>query len=275
MASPYGMAGLVWETFKVPEAVLDTLQVASLGASFVQLPNEILFAIIEEADAIDQLALAVSCKRLLDASTGVALKSNAWAGRSMQPQYRQVLLAQLSSSSPNGWKLCIPCRLYRPTSEEYWTPKIDLDKCILYGTEQVWAIKKWTENPLCNYCPECVLYHSKHMSEADTCWNLSDARSLAPTWPAQQSSVIGRAKSLLLALYHAHALGMFEDCSSCPSDPDADAGVCWKEIAVQDFLYSTACTVYLLHARKDEDITVTITIMDPKPEDPQSRVTPG
>lgn len=36
-----------------------------------------------------------------------------------------------------------------------------------------------------------------------------------------------RAKSLLLALYHAHALGMFEDCSSCPSDPDADAGVCW------------------------------------------------
>lgn len=175
MAPPYGMAGLVWETFKVPEAVstekllvplrviltasyqvLDTLQVASPGASLVQLPKEILFAIIEEADAIDQLALAVSCKRLLDASTGVALKSNAWAGKSMQPQYRQALLAQLSSSSPNGWKLCIPCRLYRPTREEYWTPKIDPDKCILYGNEQVWAIKKWTENPLCNYCPECV-----------------------------------------------------------------------------------------------------------------------
>lgn len=175
MAPLYGEAGRVWEPFKVPKGVssekllvplrviltasyqvLDTLQVASLGASLVQLPNEILFAIIEEADAIDQLALAVSCKRLLDASTGVALKSNAWAGKSMQHQFRVASLAQLSSSFPNAWKLCAPCRLYRPTREEYWTPKVDLGKCILYGDEQVRAIKEWKETPLCDYCPECV-----------------------------------------------------------------------------------------------------------------------
>lgn len=49
--------------------------------------------------------------------------------------------------------------------------------------------------------------------------------------------------------YHAHALGMFEDCSSCPSDPDADAGVCWFVCLLVrgvDLVGDSALTVLLL-----------------------------
>ncbi|OBT74992.1 hypothetical protein VF21_06297 [Pseudogymnoascus sp. 05NY08] len=54
-----------WKKFTVPSEVLDTLQDASRGAPLLRLPMEILIAIFEEVDDIDQLALAVSCKHLL------------------------------------------------------------------------------------------------------------------------------------------------------------------------------------------------------------------
>ncbi|OBT67019.1 hypothetical protein VE03_04507 [Pseudogymnoascus sp. 23342-1-I1] len=157
-----------WREFTVTEGVLHTLQEASPATPLLKLPPEILIAVFNEADAIDQLALAVSCKRLLkvccnrhpDGSTGVPLKSNAWNWRSMEPYQRVAILAQLPSSTPNAWKLCIWCEFYRPTREEYWRPKVDLHKWVVLKAKEpemmMGATAYWKETPDAVFCPECI-----------------------------------------------------------------------------------------------------------------------
>ncbi|KFZ00684.1 hypothetical protein V500_00970 [Pseudogymnoascus sp. VKM F-4518 (FW-2643)] len=176
------LQALVWlieDVRDMGQKVLDTLQDASPAAPFPQLPTEILVAIFNEVDDIDQLALALSCKRLLEASTLVSLKSSVWTGYFMKPDLRRAVLSRLVSPTTktwNTWKVCSGvCTAYRPTQKRYWKAKADLDRWAVIKANEpemmLGAIKDWKHNPGASFCPLC---------------NLSDARSLVPTWPTQQ-----------------------------------------------------------------------------------------
>ncbi|ELR06161.1 hypothetical protein VC83_01308 [Pseudogymnoascus destructans] len=69
---------------------------------------EILIAIFKEVDDIDQLALAVSCKHLLQVFTLVSLKTSIWL---------KDILVRLLSPTTNARKICSVCTLYRPTGK--------------------------------------------------------------------------------------------------------------------------------------------------------------
>lgn len=168
-----------WKQFTVPSGVrlrklllpprvilttsyqlLGTLQNASRGAPLLQLPMEILIAIFEEVDDVDQLALAVSCKHLLQLSTLVSLKTSIWAGRLVSPHRMMDVLVRLLSPTTNAWKICTICTLYRPTREKYWKAK-----AVLQGRDVVKAgkempmtggINEWKYNKNATVCPECV-----------------------------------------------------------------------------------------------------------------------
>ncbi|KFY77963.1 hypothetical protein V499_02776 [Pseudogymnoascus sp. VKM F-103] len=150
-----------WKQFTVPSGLLGTLQNASRGAPLLQLPMEILIAIFEEVDDVDQLALAVSCKHLLQLSTLVSLKTSIWAGRLVSPHRMMDVLVRLLSPTTNAWKICTICTLYRPTREKYWKAK-----AVLQGWDVVKAgkevpmtggINEWKYNKNATVCPDCAL----------------------------------------------------------------------------------------------------------------------
>ena len=144
--------------------VLDTLQDANPAAPFIQLPTEMLVAIFNEVDDIDQLALALSCTRLLEASTFVSLKSSVWTGHFIKPGRRRAVLGRLVSPTTktwNTWKLCSGvCTAYRPTQKRYWKAKANLDRWALVKANEpemmLGAIKDWKHNPCASFCPVCV-----------------------------------------------------------------------------------------------------------------------
>ncbi|KFX91611.1 hypothetical protein O988_07672 [Pseudogymnoascus sp. VKM F-3808] len=117
-----------WKQFTVPREVLSTLQNTCPSTPLLQLPTEILIAIFDRADDIDQLALALSCKHLIHASTLVSLKNSVFAGHMVNPYQLRTILVRLMSPTTNAWKLCTLCTLYRPTRKSYWEVKADLRK---------------------------------------------------------------------------------------------------------------------------------------------------
>ncbi|KFZ16221.1 hypothetical protein V501_02336 [Pseudogymnoascus sp. VKM F-4519 (FW-2642)] len=150
-----------WKQFTVPSELLDTFQNAHPAPPLLQLPIEILIAIFEEVDDVDQLALAVSCKQLLQVSTLVSLKSSMWAGRLVSPYRMMDILVRLLSPTTNAWKICTVCTLYRPTREKYWKAKADLQgrDVVKAGKEMpmTGGINEWKYNKNATVCPNCSM----------------------------------------------------------------------------------------------------------------------
>lgn len=116
--------------------------------------------IFDEADDVDQLALALSCKHLLQASTLVSLKTSVCAGYWVNPYRLRALLAQLLSPTTNAWKICTICTRYRPTRKRYWKAKADLQKWNIVKAKEpeliTTIINDWKHAKKTTFCPECM-----------------------------------------------------------------------------------------------------------------------
>lgn len=143
-----------------PCQVLSTLQNTCPPTPLLQLPTEILIAIFDRADDIDQLALALSCKHLIHASTLVSLKSSVCAGHMVNPYQLRTILVRLMSPTTNAWKLCTLCTLYRPTRKSYWKVKADLQKWEEVKAKEAElmtiTISDWKHVEKEVFCPECM-----------------------------------------------------------------------------------------------------------------------
>ncbi|KAK8041735.1 hypothetical protein PG993_006258 [Apiospora rasikravindrae] len=100
-------------------------------ASLSRAPNEPWLIIQGHLDPIDQVALALTCKRLLSASaisTIMLPSSPAHKGPGTdrgECKNLPLLLARVRPLTPSGLlspdlALCRNCQLYRPTWERYW-----------------------------------------------------------------------------------------------------------------------------------------------------------
>lgn len=117
-------------------------------------------AVFDAADDIDQLALALSCKHLLQASTLVSLKTSASAGRDVNPYRLRAMLIQLLSPTTNAWKICTVCTFYRLTGKGYWKAKVDLPEWDFLKAKEARlmavTISDWKHDRKTTYCPKCL-----------------------------------------------------------------------------------------------------------------------
>ncbi|QQK46449.1 F-box domain containing protein [Penicillium digitatum] len=155
-----------WGAFKIPQTLLETPLVTQ-SSGLVALPNELLLQIIANAHSVDQLSLALTCKRML------ALSAMATITIPSAPMHRayslncSAMLALLRALQPRGarghpkksWAPCCVCYRYRPKRRGYWTlvEKLyeeDLFCGILAGYEYV--VDSWSDKRSSSYqCPEC------------------------------------------------------------------------------------------------------------------------
>ncbi|OBT88617.1 hypothetical protein VE02_03991 [Pseudogymnoascus sp. 03VT05] len=100
-----------WDKFIIPSEVLATLPNACTGAPLLQLPTEILIIIFDKANLIDQLCLALACKRLLQVSTMVSMDASEPDAISMQALHDRL------GPTTKDWRVCFGCTQYRPKRE--------------------------------------------------------------------------------------------------------------------------------------------------------------
>jgi hypothetical protein len=141
------------------------------SSSLERLPAELLVKIFNEAGHLDQLALALSSKHLLDVSTLADIKISSCAGK---PQDRENMEALLKIVQPLGktglpnrtWIVCLDCFRWRPRKQAYWREQVyrlpyrdswkDVESFWKVAVEEHWENKvaQWKRHSLLQ-CPEC------------------------------------------------------------------------------------------------------------------------
>ncbi|KAL1958528.1 hypothetical protein VTO42DRAFT_4392 [Malbranchea cinnamomea] len=122
--------------FHIPESLHSTPMDAQSGSHLLRLlPADIITLIFDESDPSDQLALALSCKRLLNIATLIHLKYNAATAVLASPDEREKRAETIArclfriggelGHPLQAWRLCAQCLRYRPTAEKYWDAKMD------------------------------------------------------------------------------------------------------------------------------------------------------
>ncbi|OBT47408.1 hypothetical protein VE00_03233 [Pseudogymnoascus sp. WSF 3629] len=147
-----------WEKFTIPSEVLATLPNTCTSAPLLQLPTEILITIFDEVEIINQLALALTCKRLLQVSTLVSLDVSDLVVRKPDTLGLRELLFRLGPTTED-WRICIHCTKFRPTRQSYWKAKADLEKWTEAENRQGWMmaiIHLWEHFYGGSCCPECM-----------------------------------------------------------------------------------------------------------------------
>lgn len=115
--------------------------------------------IFDEVDIIDQLALALACKHLLQDFTLVSLDISKLIREEPDVGTVLALLCRLRPTTED-WKLCMGCFKYRPTTESYWKAKSDRDnwaRAKENNQEDIMGlIHGWKQYRSNMFCPECV-----------------------------------------------------------------------------------------------------------------------
>jgi hypothetical protein len=132
------------------------------------LPTEILISIFVYADIIDRFALALTCKKLLQISSLVTLKTSVFIGQAesnrscitristMEQLLRRVKPLTTTGLPTKTRSICIDCLQYRLTKKSYW------EKKAVTCNISVWRsiISGWN-NGHSLQCPECCIIETK------------------------------------------------------------------------------------------------------------------
>lgn len=99
------------------------------SSSLLRLPAELLIEIFEHVGLLDQIALAIACKRLLQVSTLVPLKISSMAGQYCDSGTMEKLLKIVQPLNEAGrakmtWIVCLDCFQWRPRKKSYWTKRL-------------------------------------------------------------------------------------------------------------------------------------------------------
>ncbi|KND87657.1 hypothetical protein TOPH_07698, partial [Tolypocladium ophioglossoides CBS 100239] len=158
-------AGAQWDALKIPPTVLGTSQVAQSSALLV-LPNELLLQIFAHAACLDQLFLALTCKRMLAVCCMTTIMIPSAPRHRADRLNCSAMLALLGIMQPRGarghpkksWAPCCVCYRYRPKRKSYWKVEKRYQEglyCgILAGYDSV--VDSWSHKWSSSYeCPEC------------------------------------------------------------------------------------------------------------------------
>ncbi|KAH7157831.1 hypothetical protein B0J13DRAFT_650521 [Dactylonectria estremocensis] len=114
--------------FKVPTELLNAVSQGS--STLVRFPSELLVNIFTHlANPVDELCLALSCKRLLQVSTFWTLKiPSVEKHRFLRPPFCLSMLSMMRRLAPVDSKgrlkqttgLCCDCLRYRPLKKTFW-----------------------------------------------------------------------------------------------------------------------------------------------------------
>ncbi|KAL9103211.1 MAG: hypothetical protein Q9163_001738 [Psora crenata] len=117
-----------WKPFIVPQNLLRSD--VKWSSPLLSLPTEILIEVFSHARMLDQLALALACKRLLQVSSCIRLKISSLTGQpvsrhsgTMEKLLRFVRPVDARGRPKRGWSVCVDCLQYRPMRKSYWKKK--------------------------------------------------------------------------------------------------------------------------------------------------------
>src|SRR2546423_4256398 len=131
------------------------------------LPTELLVQIFNHAGLLDQLALALTCKYLLQVSTFVCLKISSLTGksvscrRSTMEELLRIVRPLYAGRPKRAWHICVDCLQYRPTRKSYWNnywkkkQASGLSATIWESMVAHWNSRSSLQCPECYY-DECV-----------------------------------------------------------------------------------------------------------------------
>ncbi|PNY28306.1 Uncharacterized protein TCAP_01766 [Tolypocladium capitatum] len=161
-------AAAQWGTFKIPGTLqlLATPQVAQTSA-LLALPNELLLQITKHAGSVDQLFLALACKKMLAISAMTAITIPSARRHRADRVDCSAMLAILGVVQPRGprghprksWAPCCVCYRYRPKRKSYWAlvrrRYKGEDSCGFFSGYD-WTVHSWSRKDSSSYqCPEC------------------------------------------------------------------------------------------------------------------------
>jgi len=114
--------------------------------------------IFHHGDEVDQLCLALACKKLLQTSTVISLKTlrpiehkAACPCRSMERLLTRIKPLNGRGCEKKSWAVCYDCMRYRPTMKSYWKGKRGD-----WVSKESWEdfVKSWEKRSLVQ-CPQC------------------------------------------------------------------------------------------------------------------------
>lgn len=152
--------------------------VPSVSSPLVRLPSELLLQIFSHTtDPLDQLCLALTCRRLLQVSSFLIVKIpsvskhrylNSQSGCGMLPLLRRLVPVDARGRPRRTLALCCDCLWYRPTRKSYWTN--DGNQYVLMEpgrhAQEVWDgwVSIWTSK-FSFQCPACWLKERRAILE--------------------------------------------------------------------------------------------------------------
>ena len=146
----------LWKPFIIPRQVINSASIRS--SPILRLPTEILVEIFDHTGPVDQLALALVCKHLLQVSASISLKTSSLVGRrvsrhrsTMEDLLRLVKPLNTAGRPKKAWAICVDCLQYRPTKRSYWKKKRASGAVM-----SIWenGVANWNDQYLLQ-CPEC------------------------------------------------------------------------------------------------------------------------
>ena len=142
--------------FVIPEKVSRTHHTPKPLSSQISAPHHANLTLPSyHVDSLDQICLALTCKRLLQISASVSVKTPS-PTRSLSPCPKMKLLRRLMPLDARGrpkrtWAVCGDCLRYRPTRKSYWKAKqsVRVKTKAWEGVVKSWNVKYSLQ------CPEC------------------------------------------------------------------------------------------------------------------------
>ncbi|ORY64860.1 uncharacterized protein BCR38DRAFT_431168 [Pseudomassariella vexata] len=158
-----GHASACWGKFKIPKTLLVASQ-ATQSSALLQLPNELLLLIFRYTRLVGDLALALTCKRLLVVSSMTAIRIPSAARHRAVPDLNcagmlRLLRVMEPPKRPSRWALCCDCYRWRPKRQVYWKSALkkyaaESSSRLLKGYCHV--VESWSRKSSPSYqCPEC------------------------------------------------------------------------------------------------------------------------
>ncbi|KAF1994103.1 hypothetical protein P154DRAFT_502388 [Amniculicola lignicola CBS 123094] len=142
-----------WKSFKIPPDLIATPSLPS--SPFLRLPTELLLMVLYQADPLDKICLAFSCRHLLQISALASAKVPCRCKPQCFSQEIEKLLKRVKPVDARGkskrtWGFCIDCMRYRPTRKSYWNGKVTC------GNWAAWdrAVRCWNTK-FSLQCPQC------------------------------------------------------------------------------------------------------------------------
>ncbi|KAJ3455281.1 hypothetical protein MRS44_013881 [Fusarium solani] len=155
-----------WNAFKIPQTLLEQPQ-ATQSSGLLALPNELLLQIFMHAGSVDQLFLALTCKRLLNISSMTVTMIPCTSKHRASRLNCSAMLALLHVVRPldargrfkKSLAPCCDCYRYRPKRKSYWKGvekryRRESASGILVGHDSI--VDSWSKKHSSSYqCPEC------------------------------------------------------------------------------------------------------------------------